>query len=154
MGLTVKDYKDNTKNTAAKIVWGATASCDANYWVTATGCQGSAVPWGLNTAVAYVAPLTTPTVVAEVKGSLRAWHFLADKGANKAQVWSIEGNDVLDCLFYEYIERSAGAAAAGAAYANADVFRWDVKTATIKAGATSTLLGYAALIAGTIQTLF
>jgi hypothetical protein len=58
---------------------------------------------------------------------LRAWHFLADAGADKSKVWSIEANDVLNVLFYEFIDRSAGGAAAGSAYNNLDKVRWDVK---------------------------
>ena len=145
-GLTVKDYVDNTKNTATKIVWGSESSCDSTYWVTAsTGCNGAAIPWGLNTIVNYAAAGANP----EVKGSLRAWHFLSDKGVDKQKAWSIEANDVLNVLFYEFIDRSAGGAAAGAAYSNLDKIKWDVKQVTIK-GATSTVVGCAALVAGAL----
>jgi|688.fasta_scaffold502401_2 hypothetical protein len=63
-GLKVTDYVDNTKNTASKIVWGSESSCDSTYWVTATGCNGAATPWGLNSIINYVPAGAS----AEVKG--------------------------------------------------------------------------------------
>lgn len=57
---------------------------------------------------------------AAKEGSLRAWHFLADKSGDKTKVWSIEKTDKLNILFYEFIDRSAGAAAQQTAYANSD----------------------------------
>lgn len=148
--MKVTDYVDNTKNTASKIAWGSEASCDSTYWVTSTGCNGAATPWGLSAITNYAAA----GAGAEVKGSVRAWHFLADAGADKSKVWSIEVNDVLNVLFYEFIDRSAGGAADGAAaYGILDKVRWDVKQLTVK-GATSVLVGCAALFAGTLATMF
>jgi hypothetical protein len=46
-------------------------------------------------------------------------------------VWSLEKNDIINVLFYEFIDRNAGGAAAGAAYNNLDAIRWDVKQVTI-----------------------
>lgn len=105
-----------TKNTVTKITWGSKPVCDTTYWKTANGCNGTAVPWGLNTISNFV-----PAGASAAKeGSLRAWHFLADKVGDKTKVWSIEKNDKLNVLFYEFIDRSAGAAAAQTAYASSD----------------------------------
>ena len=121
-GLIVKDYTTLSKNTPAKIVWGSTSVCNSNYWKTTIGCQGAAVPWGLNAVVNY----TPAGASAAVNGSLRAWHFLGDSGADKTKVWSINTGDTVNVLFYEFIDKSAGTAAAGAAYGIAESFSWNV----------------------------
>ena len=68
-------------------------------------------------------------------------------------MWSLEKNDVLNVLFYEFIDRSAGGAAAGAAYNSLDAIRWDVKQVTIT-GATKMLSGCAALVLGALASMF
>jgi hypothetical protein len=82
-----------------KIVWGASSSCDTKYWATSTGCNGVATPWGLGAITQYTAG---PPIV---KGSLRAWHFLADKGADISKSWSIEKDNTLQLLAYEFVDR-------------------------------------------------
>lgn len=70
---------------------------------------------------------------------------MGDTGCDKLKVWSLEKNDIINVLFYEFIDRDAGGAAAGAAYNNLDAIRWDVKQVTIT-GATNMMHGFAALL--------
>lgn len=46
-------------------------------------------------------------------GSVRAWHFLADEGADRTKVWKVENGDLLNVLFYEYIDKVQGTATGG-----------------------------------------
>jgi hypothetical protein len=57
---------------------------------------------------------------------LRAWHFLAEEGADRTKVFRIERGDYLNILYYEFIDKSAGSASAGQTYGNPEVFQWDV----------------------------
>ena len=41
---------------------------------------------------------------ASTSGSVRAWHFLADKGADRTKVWKVERGDLFNVLFYEFID--------------------------------------------------
>lgn len=133
-----------TVNSVSKIVWGSTSSCDTKYWANANGCNGIAAPWGLGPVTQFV---------AGSKGSVRAWHFLADSGADITKAWSIEKNNSLQVLYYEFIDRSQGATAASTAYANTDTIRWAVVTKAVT-GATATFASAAALVAGVVCTLF
>ncbi len=61
---------------------------------------------------------------------------MADEGADRTKVFRIEKNDYLNILFYEFIDKSAGGAAAGQTYNNAEVFRWDVSQKVVSRGTT------------------
>ena len=75
LSLSVFSYLDLSKNTVSKITWGPIITCDLGYWKTSTSCAGNSKPWGLNSIVNYAAAAGGSP---EVKGSLRAWHFLGD----------------------------------------------------------------------------
>ena len=99
-GLTV-DYKDINKNTPSAIKWGTTVTCGVA-WVDK--CNGIDAPWGLSTMTKYSrANGSTP----EVKGSQRAWKWLADYGASTTSIMSIEKGDTINVLAYELIDKTA-----------------------------------------------
>jgi hypothetical protein len=50
------------------------------------------------------------------KGSVRAWHFLADNYADASKAWSIEKDDQINVLYYEFIDRIVGASGAEVYY--------------------------------------
>jgi len=72
-GVSVKSYSDNTLNTPAKMIWGSESYCDTKYWSSKTDCNGVATPWGYGKITDFV---------TGEKGSVRAWHFLADEKAD------------------------------------------------------------------------
>ena len=68
------------------------------------------------------------------KGSLRAWHFLADEGADRTKVFRIEKGDSLNILYYEFIDKSAGTATAGQTYGIPETFLWEVSQKQVNLG--------------------
>lgn len=120
-GLSVKSYTDMTKNTVAKIVWGSQSTCDTRYWMTNNGCQGVASPWGFSDITSYS---------ASTKGSVRAWHFLADQYADASRAWRIEKDDEVDVLYYEFQDRYVGSSTFEVYYpvAQQDSIKWAVGT--------------------------
>jgi len=144
--LLVTDYTDISKNTPYQVPFNDPVSCDTTKWASATACNGITKPWAFGT-------LTNYNAVGPVKGSLRAWHFLGDVGADITKVWSIEKDNVLNILLLEYIDKKQGAAAVGANWGSTGSYAWYVATYTVK-GATTTVLGTAALVAGVLTQFF
>lgn len=154
------DYSDNAKNLGINPSWNKQEVCDSTRW-EGTNCNGVAVPWAFGS-------VTAPTTSPVANGKVRAWHFLADAATDKSSIWSIEKSDVLNFFIHEFVPPNYDASRAAAAYAGAggippaylgtgdnDKFRiaWDVKTFTVT-GATSTVLGAAAIVAGVIASMF
>lgn len=88
------------------MVWNTPLTCDTNKWESATACNGVSRPWGYNKITNYN-PTTTPVT----KGSIRAWHFLADVGADLTKVMSIEKGQTLRVFLYEFRDKKPGACA-------------------------------------------
>ena len=63
-----------------------------------------AAPWGFSKITDYAAATANTRVV---KGSVRAWHWLADKDADRTQVWAVEKDDTLQILLYEMVDKTA-----------------------------------------------
>ena len=95
-------------------------------------CNGVTFPWGYNAVTQFAA---SGVASSEIKGAVRAWHFLADNATDKTRIWSVEKNDVLNVLFYEFVDKTGSP---GAAW-TPSIVRWDVKTYTV-AGACKLLL--------------
>jgi len=51
-----------------------------------------AAPWGFSKITDYAVATANTSVV---KGSVRAWHWLADKDADRTQVLAVEKDDTL-----------------------------------------------------------
>lgn len=150
-GLQPIDYVDNSKNTAGPITFGTNKMCDSN-WVapipvttttsagtvttqaTSTGCYGMAAPWGFSKITDYAAASGS---LSEVKGSVRAWHWLADKDADRTTVWAVEKDDTLNILVYEMIDKNA---VSPANVWTAESYHWYAKTVKV-AGAMSLISG-------------
>ena len=131
---TVASYTDLASNTQAKLVW--TSEPTVTYFKAGEG-NGLDLPWGFGTMTTYT---------GTVKGKVQAHHFLGDKGypADCTKVWCIEKDNDVEVLFYEFVDRNGGAAAAS--WTNNDVVRWDVKTFKVK-GANQLALAATAMLA-------
>ena len=84
--------------------------------------------------------------MATIPGSVRAWHFLADQGADLTKVWSIETRDTLNVLVYEFIDSKAGTATAGQKYQYPANYRWKVFQVAVT-GAFQTTVSTALVVA-------
>lgn len=81
------------------------------------------------------------------KGSIRAYHFLADNPTDRTKIISIAGLDVVNFLFFENIDVSGGVTSGS--YIGIATSRWATGTFNVSAtGATSTILGISSLIMG------
>lgn len=78
---------------------------------------------------------------------MRAWHFLADTSKDSSKVWSIEKDDNLQVLVYEFVDRYPGSAGDSVVYPTLqkDSIKWAVAEIKIK-GATTLAASVAALI--------
>jgi hypothetical protein len=100
-GLQINSYSDDSLNTPYTLQWQKTMTCDLTMWTSATACNGVDKPW----AFGKITPQqTTPTVKS---GSVTAWHFLADVGADPSKTFSIEKSDTLQVFLYEFIDKKA-----------------------------------------------
>lgn len=93
-------------------------------------------------------------MVAAVIGKVRAHHFLAEKAASVTTNFSIEATNKLDYCIFEYVDYAqAGTTAAYSTTSN--VHHWYYGQYTVAAlGATSTLLGAAALVSSVLVSMF
>jgi F420-dependent methylenetetrahydromethanopterin dehydrogenase len=69
--------------------------CDAAKWDPATACHGVDAPWASTTYVDYVAAVAP---AAAVPGTVRAWHFLAEKNADVAKNFQIEKDNKINWI--------------------------------------------------------
>ena len=81
-----------------------------------------AAPLGFSKITDYAAATANTSVV---KGSVRACHWLADKDADRTQVWAVEKDDTLQILLYEMVDKTAVSAATTW---TAESYQWYVKT--------------------------
>lgn len=121
VGLGTIDYRVSSNNKPYEIIWGDKAPCPLTQWACATCCYGMASPWGFGTVYNYF-PAQNGQV--EQLGSVRAWHFLADKDADVTKVFSIEKDDYINVLLYEFKDSLAGTATGGQAYQFPKSFKW------------------------------
>lgn len=114
-GLAIKDWKDVAANTSIySMQWNPPMTCNTDKWETATACNGVAKSWGYNTLTNY-----NGATVPVTKGSIRAWMFLADVGADLTRVMSIEKGQTLQVLLYEFRDKKPGTCNTGVAWTTA-----------------------------------
>ena len=87
---------------------------------------------------------------ATAKGGIRAWHFLAEKNADVTKNFQIEKDNKINWVIDEQNEAwtSPGDLALPT---KSDAHRYGTFTST---GATSTILGATAIIAGVVASMF
>jgi len=149
----VTDYKDISKNTNPSFTWTKVETCDTTKWSTATDCKSLLGYWASTTA-------TWQTATAD--GTHRFYQWLADNATDKTKILSIEDKEVLNLIIaesYAYVFSSTAGAntnscANSPAYAGST--KYSVHTATYAkgSGASSTILGASALVAGLLASLF
>jgi hypothetical protein len=94
-------------------------------------------------------------VVAAVIGTVRAHHFLAEKAASVTTNFSIEATNKLDYCIFEYVDYATAAGSTTAYSTTSNVHHWYYGQYTVAAlGATSTLLGAAALVSSVLVSMF
>ena len=59
---------------------------------------------------------------------MRAWHWLAEKDADRTQVWSVEKADTLNILLYEMVDKTATSPATAW---TAETYKWYAKSVTV-----------------------
>lgn len=123
------------------------ATCDVTKWDSATACHGVDAPWAASAYVDYVAVNgATPAVL----GSFKAWHFLAEKNADTGKNFQIVKDDKVNWIVQEKYELIAGT---GATTTNDSKVGHSYGTFT-STGATSTIMGATAIIAGVVASMF
>jgi hypothetical protein len=122
-------------------------TCDTTKWASSTACNG-VTKWAFNTG--------TPYVSNTVKGSKRAWIWLADEHPiSKSSVFGVEKGDELEITLHQHNDfkvSTAGACALSTAGADTHTRfnMWGV--AYYKhTGASATLLGASAVMAALIS---
>ena len=140
----MKSWSDAAANNIYNLSWGKTETCDTAKWADANACNGVGYPWGYGTITQFVDVNT--------HGSVRAWHFFAERGQDRTRQWALEKNGALNVLFYEFIDKSGGTNP-GAWTNGKSRYAWSVATA-VYSGATTTILEGVALTTALLATLF
>ena len=133
--------------------WAASESkCDEAKWASATACKGLGGVWGAN---------TNTWAASTAKGTHRYFHWLADSVTDKTKNLAIEDKDVVNVVV---IESRAFVYEAGTdtvdrvknclVASGKTRFGLATKQYVKGSGATSTILGASALIAGVLASLF
>jgi hypothetical protein len=99
----VTDWKATANIFATAIItFGAAGlTCDTAKWDSATACHGVDMPWGYGEFKEY-------TSTGPVNGSIRAWHFLAEKNADTSKNFQIVKDDKINWIVQETIETATG----------------------------------------------
>ena len=97
-GATIASYATAPTTAAATILtWETTAKeCDTAKWDPATACYGVDLPWASGAFTDY-------NSVGPVKGSVRAWHFLAEKNADVTKNFQIEKDNKINWIIEESV---------------------------------------------------
>ena len=95
-GVTITSYSTaQASDAVAALTWEATAKeCDPTKWDPATACHGVDLPWASGAFADY-------NSVGPVKGSVRAWHFLAEKNADVTKNFQIEKDNKINWIIEE-----------------------------------------------------
>lgn len=141
------NYADVSKNTGT-VSFTAVQTCPTDKWASAEACRGLLGIWGVNT------PTESTTTAG---GSHRFFQWLADASTEKNKVLSIEDKEVLNLVvaeIYANVYSAGGTKKCAAAPAGTTQYGVHTGTYTKGSGATSTILGASALVAGLIASLF
>ena len=120
----------------------AIKNCDPAKWDPVTACHGVDIPWAYGSLTDYTS--------ATVKGGIRAWHFLAEKNADVTKNFQIEKDNKINWIIEEKSEKW-DTAPATVLPATTYAHKYGTFTST---GATSTILGATAIIAGVVASMF
>ena len=143
-------YTDVSKNTAnVGFTFTSKNTCDTKKWASATACFGFEGKWGKN---------TNTWAVNTTAGSHRYFLWLADAATDKTKIVSVEDKDVINLAVIEAhanVYKSGSTKSCDTAN-RAGTTEYGVATGTYTKGkgATSTILGASALVAGLIASLF
>jgi hypothetical protein len=131
---------------ATTFTFGAERLCDETKWASAIACRGFGGVWGIN----------ANTWATTAKGSHRYFHWLADSVTDKTKNLTVEDKDVVNVVVIESRALIYDAAAGTKCAANSGLTTFGLATKTYAkgSGATSTILGASALIAGVLASLF
>ena len=95
-GVTIASYATPQVAATVSVIafTGAIITCDVVKWDTATSCNGVDAPWASTPYVEFVAA----GAAAAVPGSVRAWHFLAEKNADTSKNFQIVKDDKINWI--------------------------------------------------------
>jgi hypothetical protein len=145
----LSSYTDIAKNTGIAFNFTAKNTCDTKKWASATACLGFEGKWGKN---------ANTWAAASTAGSHRYFLWLADAATDKSKIVSIEDKDVINLAVieaYANVYKSGATKSCDTANrAGTTEFGLATGTYTKGKGATSTILGASALVAGLIASLF
>lgn len=84
-------------NAATQLITFATGAsiCDVTKWDSVTACHSVDIPWAHTAFVDYI-PVNG--LVAAVPGSIKAWHFLGEKGAEMSKNFQIVKDDKINWI--------------------------------------------------------
>lgn len=145
-GLTIADYKVAPTVAASAVValtWGTEYTCDIAKWDSASACRGFDAPWAYGAFTDYVGGGTP------VNGSIKAWHFLAEKNADITKNFQIIKDDKINWILEEINEDWLTSGAFTNTITNAHTYGNFVAT-----GATQVFVGATAVIAGVVASMF
>jgi hypothetical protein len=146
-------YTDVSKNTAnVGFTFTSKNTCDTKKWASATACFGFEGKWGKN---------ANTFAVGTTAGTHRYFLWLADAATDKTKIVSIEDKDVINVAVIEAHANVYSTTANQNTLSCSNQGRdgkteYGVVTGTYTKGkgATSTILGASALVAGLIASLF
>ena len=135
---------------ATTFTFGAEAKCDETKWASATACRGFGGVWGIN---------ANTWAVGTTKGMHRYFHWLADSVTDKTKNLAVEDKDVVNVvviesralIFSTAVGQNTNSCKDGSGLTT---FGLATKAYAKGSGATSTILGASALIAGVLASLF
>lgn len=113
-------------------------------WKDFKGCYGIEKPWLFSVPTAKS---------ATSNGKIRAWHYLADNAADKSLIFSIEKDDTVRALFYEFKDYTPPST--GTTWAATSAVKWAVKehkVSTSFQGAEALAIGTAAILCLVMST--
>lgn len=149
--MTPSKTADFSKIDAAQsFTFGTETKCDEMKWASASACKGFGGVWGTN---------SNTWAAGTTGGTHRYYHWLADAATTTSDILSIEDKAVVNVLLIENhadVYDANVANKCSAAEPNGKTYH-ATGTATYAKGsngATSTILGASALIAGVLASLF
>jgi hypothetical protein len=149
--VTPSKTADFSKIDAAQsFTFGTETKCDETKWASATACKGFGGVWGTN---------SNTWAVGTTAGTHRYYHWLADAATSFGDILSIEDKAVVNVLLVENHADVYDATPANKCSTTAPNGQTYHATGTAtytkgSNGATSTILGASALIAGVLASLF
>lgn len=91
----IKDYATAQAALTTQVVTWETSvkTCDLTKWTAATDCNSVDLPWASGSYTEFVA---AAGAAAAVDGSIRTWHFLAEKNADVTKNFQIEKDNKIN----------------------------------------------------------